>query len=519
MYKDMSASIKTIPIIDLFAGPGGLGEGFSAYKAGNTRFKIKLSIEKDAAAHKTLHLRSFFRQFTEKSAPKEYYEYLSASPRMPLEKLAGLYPREWERASEEAWLAEMGGKDFPDSLVNKRIATALDGAKEWVLIGGPPCQAYSLVGRARMKSADPQAFEKDHRHFLYKQYLRILTKFQPSIFVMENVKGILSSKIDDQLIFRRILKDLKINGQYTIYSLSSETDEPENLKPTDFIIRTEDYGVPQARHRVILLGVRNNSGFARPAVLKKCLGPSVHSMLRDLPRLKSHISRQENTDHLWKSALRQGAKIIFNSDASAEVKRICRAALKGIPPNSWKPTSYKKFRKVESWFRDKKLRGTVLNHEPRGHMISDIYRYLFAACYAAALDVSPRLRDFPEKLLPNHRNVQKSRGKTDAFADRFKVQVASRVSSTIVSHIAKDGHYYIHPDPTQCRSLTVREAARLQTFPDNYFFQGNKTQQYAQVGNAVPPYLAVQIAEVVAKLIEQRRSCKNQTIVKAAVAE
>lgn len=515
----MSASSKTIPIIDLFAGPGGLGEGFSAYRAGSTKFKIKLSIEKDAAAHKTLHLRSFYRQFPEKSTPKEYYEYISGSTDMPLEKLAQLYPHEWEKASKEAWLAEMGSENFPDGLVNKRIEAALDGAKEWVLIGGPPCQAYSLVGRARMKSADPQAFEKDHRHFLYKQYLRILTKFQPSVFVMENVKGILSSKIDDQLIFRRILKDLKIKGQYTIYSLSSEADEPENLKPTDFIIRAEDYGVPQARHRVILLGVRNNSGFTRPAVLKKCLGPSVHSMLRDLPRLRSHISRQENTDRLWNNALRQGAKIIFDSDASIEVKKVCKAALKGIPPSSWKLTSHKKFKKVENWFRDKNLQGVILNHEPRGHMVTDIYRYLFAACYASAMGISPRLRDFPEELLPNHRNVQKSGKKTDTFADRFKVQVASRVSSTIVSHIAKDGHYYIHPDPTQCRSLTVREAARLQTFPDNYFFQGNKTQQYAQVGNAVPPFLAVQIAEVVAKLIEQKSSRRDPRSILNGIAK
>lgn len=512
----MRASNKTVPIIDLFAGPGGLGEGFSAYQSGGTRFQIKLSIEKDPAAHKTLCFRSFYRQFMG-GAPKEYYEYLSGSARMPLEKLTELYPRQWKKACEEAWLAEMGSINFPDSLVNKRIAAALNGAKEWVLIGGPPCQAYSLVGRARMKGADPQAFEKDHRHFLYKQYLRILTKFQPSIFVMENVKGILSSKIDDQLIFRRILKDLKINGQYTIYSLSSDTAEPDTLKPTDFIIRTEDYGVPQARHRVILLGVRNNSGFNKPEVLKKCLGPSVHGMLRDLPRLKSNISKQENTERLWKEALRQGAKIILNSEAPTEVKKICKGALRGIQPDCWRPTSYKNFRKVESWFKDKKLRNIVLNHEPRGHMVSDLYRYLFAACYAAAFNVSPRLRDFPEKLLPNHRNVQKTRGKTDTFADRFKVQVASKVSSTIVSHISKDGHYYIHPDPTQCRSLTVREAARLQTFPDNYFFQGNKTQQYAQVGNAVPPYLAVQIAAVVAGLIEQKKSRSVQLTEKAAV--
>jgi len=130
-------------------------------------------------------------------------------------------------------------------------------------------------------------------------------------------------------------------------------------------------------------------------------------------------------------------------------------------------------------------------------MASDLSRYASLATMAQR-GRRPRVNELPPQLVPKHANALRP----DApFADRFRVQVKSSPSSTVTSHIAKDGHYYIHPDPKQMRSLTVREAARLQTFPDNYFFMGNRTQQYHQVGNAVPPYLAVQLADVVAKII------------------
>jgi DNA (cytosine-5)-methyltransferase 1 len=130
-----------------------------------------------------------------------------------------------------------------------------------------------------------------------------------------------------------------------------------------------------------------------------------------------------------------------------------------------------------------------------------LHRYLFAAVFAQKRGRSPLLEDFPRALLPDHENVTEAL-KGTKFNDRFRVQLAGRPSTTIVSHISKDGHYYIHYDASQCRSLTVREAARLQTFPDNYYFEGPRTEQYRQVGNAVPPLLAKQIAEIVADLLE-----------------
>lgn len=132
-------------------------------------------------------------------------------------------------------------------------------------------------------------------------------------------------------------------------------------------------------------------------------------------------------------------------------------------------------------------------------MESDLKRYVYAAAFAKATGVSPKgHEEFALKgLAPDHENWESGK-----FADRFRVQLKNRPSTTITSHIAKDGHYFIHYDPLQCRSLTVREAARLQTFPDDYFFQGNRTQQYHQVGNAVPPFLAGKIAEIVSEILE-----------------
>ena len=142
-------------------------------------------------------------------------------------------------------------------------------------------------------------------------------------------------------------------------------------------------------------------------------------------------------------------------------------------------------------------------------MRRDLYRYFYAACYAKVNKKSPTLKDFPNELKPKHKSAKKSAKVKSSFTDRFRVQLLTKPATTIMSHISKDGHYYIHPDPKQCRSLTVREAARLQTFPDNYFFEGNRTEQYIQVGNAVPPYLAHQIAEVVYGVLMKACGAEN----------
>jgi len=226
-----------------------------------------------------------------------------------------------------------------------------------------------------------------------------------------------------------------------------------------------------------------------------------------LPKIRSKTSKEKDSTNNWgrilKSILKEKwFKDLQNTYLKKEIRKVL-TNLKVI--DKTKGYSYEPYRgkhkKLEKWFNDRYLLNAC-NHESRGHIIKDLHRYLYAACFAGVNGVSPTLTDFPKELLPNHGNVKEALAGTK-FNDRFRVQLKNKPSTTIVSHISKDGHYYIHPDPYQCRSLTVREAARLQTFPDNYFFEGPRTAQYVQVGNAVPPFLANQIAEVVFDIFKQ----------------
>ena len=507
-----------IPVIDLFAGPGGLGEGFASLcePDGDRRFEVKVSIEKDEVAHRTLALRALFRAFPEGKAPDCYYDYVRGE--IARDQLFG-HPSAAEagrRALTEARCAELG--KTPHQTVDAWIRKALGAANEWVLIGGPPCQAYSLAGRSRLRPGNAEAFEADKRHFLYTEYLRIIKVFGPSVFVMENVKGMLNSKHGGSPIFDRILADLRDPGNGTTYLVRSLVVDGDDLEPLDYLIESERFGVPQCRHRVILFGVRSdlalglpnqqraNSNFSLRAARNKV---SVAAALSGLPPLRSRLSTKEDSHQLWRSVLKAAP------DSLKLWRMPIRLALEGMMGESWKVAeAYKSYGSrfdsrpvtlddalplpLRKWINDSRL-GGVAQHETRAHMPSDLHRYMFAACFARLQGYSPKLHLFPPKLLPAHANMKSA---AIPFVDRFRVQLASEPSSTVVSHICKDGHYFIHPDPAQCRSLTVREAARLQTFPDNYFFEGNRTQQYHQIGNAVPPWLARQIAEVVSDFMQ-----------------
>jgi len=506
--KLVKQSQISIPVIDIFAGPGGLGEGFSAYRTDGRHgaFKIRLSLEKGKNAHQTLQLRAFFRQFKDGEAPEAYYRLLRQEITIP--ELYSAYPVQAAAAASEAIQVTLGPGNW--DFTRNRIGNALAGAKEWVLIGGPPCQAYSMVGRSRNKGITGYEAKQDQRHFLYCEYLRILATFRPSVFVMENVMGILSSRPEGSLLFEKIRLDLSHPGK------AMESDEEQmdacselnyrqySLAPSgqdSFVIRAEQHGIPQARHRVIIVGVREDLAAICPEPLQVLDPVPLEMVIKDLPRIRSGISRTQDSVGHWLEVIRQASDRRWLQTARRREPHIAdqmESALARIrAPKADRGAEFLPHKSSPAykpeWYEDQRI-GGICNHQSRTHMQNDLYRYFYAACFAKAEQNSPKLKDFPLGLLPDHANVSHAIERNNLFLDRFRVQLPDRPSTTVTSHISKDGHAFIHYDPTQCRSMTVREAARAQTFPDNYLFTGSRTAQYTQVGNAVPPLLVNQNA-------------------------
>ena len=502
-------------VIDLFAGPGGLAEGFCACRDdnGERRFRIALSVEKEASAHRTLQLRAFLRQF-DNGFPDEYYDWINKGGEQP--DWSSLYPEQWFAARNEAQCLELG-TDAARNALEQRLSELKELAGDrTIVIGGPPCQAYSLAGRSRNKGKEDYKPEDDLRHFLYEEYIRILDEVNPAAFVMENVKGLVSSSVNGQRVADQILKDLASAGSGSGYILLPMTQPQGRLDGTtspvmrDFIMRAEDHGVPQARHRIIILGVRKDLATAelsQQLSLAEFPPASVKHVLRGMPILRSGISRSPDSWETWSvlvaDALERISKVSRKSDpvlARKSLNRLDSFLTKNriLDRDDRGPSALPAScpEDLSSWLQDTRI-DCLPNHDTRSHMATDLFRYAFASVFALAHGRSPKSQDFPDDLAPNHQNWESGN-----FSDRFRVQLWSKPSTTVTSHISKDGHYFIHPDPLQCRSLTVREAARLQTFPDNYLFLGNRTQQYVQVGNAVPPFLARNIAGAVWNVLE-----------------
>jgi DNA (cytosine-5)-methyltransferase 1 len=298
-----------------------------------------------------------------------------------------------------------------------------------------------------------------------------------------------------------------------------ENGNPVYKDNKDFLIQAEKFNVPQKRHRVILLGIRADLDVI-PGILKSGLDEvDLKSVIGDLPKLRSGLGRsivssktvegrkkrvyknEIDSDENWENKISEIKQEVhsWNGFASKKSTNRVEASSYGVGSEFVKCETPEKSNPLHDWYNDINLNG-VSNHETRTHLLEDLKRYLFASTYAEKYKRFPRLRDYAQhsdQLMPDHESATSGK-----FADRFRVQMPDTAATTVTSHISKDGHYFIHYDPDQCRSLTVREAARIQTFPDNYLFCGPRTAQYHQVGNAVPPFLAFQIAEIVDEIFK-----------------
>jgi DNA (cytosine-5)-methyltransferase 1 len=405
---------RKLNYIDLFAGAGGLSEGF--IKAG---YNPVAHVEMDEAACYTLKTRVAFHYLKSVGQIEIYKDYLKG--KINRDKLYSFVP-----PTEMETVINLSLKDENNEEIFKRIDSNLKEQKIDVIIGGPPCQAYSLVGRARSKDG----MKSDSRNHLYLQYAKYLKKYEPKLFVFENVLGLLSA------------------GEYYKKMIDAFEALGYIIKPQ--VLNARDFGVLQNRKRVILIGHQKDLCLCIPELKPERKEEyKVGVIFEDLPELfsgegcdKNGTYKQAINSYLKAAGLRNGIEVL--------TQHVCR------PHTNQDKEIYRIA--VDSWQKAKRLSYTDLPAELRTH------------------------------------------NNTSSFFDRFKV-VADNItySQTVVAHIAKDGHYYIHPDINQNRSISVREAARLQSFPDDYYFEGvkegkNRTAAFKQIGNAVPPLMAEKIA-------------------------
>lgn len=403
--------------IDLFAGAGGLSEGFIREK-----FEAIAHVEMSAEASDTLRTRVAFHHFQQKKKLNQYYAYLKQD--ISRNELWNSIPQE---LLESVINEEITDKSIEN--IFAKIDLQVDSKKVDVIIGGPPCQAYSLVGRSR----DPNRMKGDKRNFLFRYYAQFLIRYKPKFFVFENVLGLLTAG----------------NAKYLneMLELFSEIGYSADFQ----VLNAEEYGVLQKRRRVIIIGRKGKAKFAFPKL--------------------------ETIENSWQT----------KKDLFFDLPTL-------IPGQEMQVAKYTK--KINEYLQKTETRNGIdytTQHITRNHNDRDL------EIYSLAIDkwINERQRlkynDIPKRL-QTHKN-------TVAFLDRYKVVDPTGHSHTVVAHISKDGHYYIYPDKKQIRSISVREAARIQSFPDDYFFEGGRTAAFKQIGNAVPPLMAEKIATSIKQLL------------------
>lgn len=404
-------------VLDLFAGAGGFSEGFI-----NAGSDMVAHIEMDKDACETIRTRMIYHALKKVGRLNEYEEYLLGKiSRAEFAKKYGL-----QKELDSVIQARIGKNNYPNLIAE--VQKKLNGKKLDIIIGGPPCQAYSHIGRA----SDKKHMRRDERKFLYVYYVEFLKALHPKMFIFENVPGLLSA---GKGIYLRKMRQLMKKAGYC----------------TDFrILNAADYGVPQERKRVILIGWNRESSMkSYPEINRVARDYKLADFLDDLPKLKADKGKN---------------RIKFESKSKLLPRLGIVTGIKILP-----------------------------DHISRPHRKHDLEIYKLAVAY------KNNGHNIKYNEIPNRLRTHKNQ---TGFLDRFKVVDFSAVNShTVIAHIAKDGHYYIHPDIKQNRSLTVREAARIQTFPDDFIFEGSRTSQFRQIGNAVPPMLSGILAKSILKFL------------------
>lgn len=395
---------KEFTFVDLFAGCGGLSEGF--YKEG---FKALLHLEINPTACETLKTRM------------KYYGYSDAD-------------------IERSVMCDDITRDGVIDDLEKKLSEHVD-----IIIGGPPCQAFSSVGRAQ----SPDSMNSDPRNYLFENYLEILNRLKPELFIFENVKGILTARPQGVKIFEKIISEMR--KTYNV------VDDPNVL-----LLNAANYGVPQVRERVIIIGVKKGGKIkATPEEIYKLI-------------TKTHSPNGENGTH----------KYVTVKDAISDLPNL--KAGEGVE-NAHRDES------INNDYLEKIVSpdGVIRNHIARNHNEKDQERYRILS------ENNWQLKDLQE-VRPDlvHHDPKH-------FGNRYTVQEFNKPGKTVVAHLYKDGNLFIHPDSNQARTFTVREAARIQSFPDDFVFEGSRTEQYKQVGNAVPPLMAQAFAKVIKKTLEE----------------
>ena len=406
---------KLYTVIDLFAGAGGLSEGF--VQAG---FVPIAHVEMDKDTCNTLRTRGCFHYLRANNQLDVYYKYLKGE--IARETLYASVPAEVTNAVINV---EISDKTINDTF--DKIKLLAKGRKIDMIIGGPPCQAYSLLGRHR------KTMEDDPRTLLYLQYGKFLKEFSPKGFVFENVPGLLSAK----------------KGEH-FQNLQAYFDEL-GYKVHYRMLNASDYGVLQERRRIIIVGWQKNNDMGYPDIEKIATDAVINDILGDLPLLKAGEKemvssyKKENNSYLRESGIRSDGERFVTQNITRPVNA------------------------------------------------NDAAIYAYSIKLWDSKQVRVKYTDLPIEL-----RTQKNE---DSFLDRFKVVNGKGNAHTVVAHLAKDGHYYIHPSLNVCRSISVREAARMQSFPDNFYFEGSRSAIFKQIGNAVPVLMAKKIAELINQLL------------------